>query len=181
MCGARREKKTTTCHAHSELWQRRWRNEICSCRHHEWCEDRMKSSLLWTVSSPLAAKPFPRQQLAQRVGPYLRRASRGEALIGDWGGWRLSGWWASLIAILLEGRGLASTKLHVKHTQTLVMKSEQIQSGSKVYCDILYVLFCKSWVVSSLWHLYYCKCLVKGENNLDLLNYCSGTFFIIIF
>lgn len=44
------------------------------------------------LAFPPEAKPFPRQQLARRVGPYLRRASRGEALIGDWGGWRLSGW-----------------------------------------------------------------------------------------
>lgn len=45
-----------------------------------------------TISFPPGAKPFPKQQLARWVGPYLRRAAGGEALIGDWGGWRLSGW-----------------------------------------------------------------------------------------
>lgn len=65
------------------------------------------------ISSP-GAKPFP-QKAAWWLRPYLRRAARGEALIGDWGGWRLIGWWASLIAVLLEGRALGSTEPHDSH------------------------------------------------------------------
>lgn len=44
------------------------------------------------LASPKVQSPNPKKQLARWVGPYLRRAARGEALIGDWGGWRLSGW-----------------------------------------------------------------------------------------
>lgn len=51
-----------------------------------------KQSNSSTISFPPGAKPCPKQQLARWVGPYLRRAAGGEALIGDWGGWRLSGW-----------------------------------------------------------------------------------------
>lgn len=112
--------KKPCCHAHSEQWQRRWRNELCSRWHHERLTadtENEKQPNSSTISFPPGAKPFPRQQLARWVGPYLRRAAGGEALIGDWGGWRLSGWWASLIAVLLEGRRLASTKLHACHTQ----------------------------------------------------------------
>lgn len=108
------------CHAHSEQWRWWWRNELCSCWHHEWLTadtENEKQPNSSTISFPPGAKPFPKQQLARWVGPYLRRAAGGEALIGDWGGWRLSGWWASLIAVLLEGRGLASTTLHAWHTQ----------------------------------------------------------------
>ena len=82
-----------------------------------WYTENEKQPNSSTISFPPGAKPFPKQQLARWVGPYLRRAAGGEALIGDWGGWRLSGWWASLIAVLLEGRGLASTKRHAGHTQ----------------------------------------------------------------
>lgn len=142
-----RPREPTCRHAHNELWQRWWENELCSCWHHEWRREHRewKAAWLWRVSFPPEAKPFPRQQLARRVGPYLRRASRGEALIGDWGGWRLSGWWASLIAILLEGRGLASTKLHVWHKHTsLAMRPKHIQAGPKVWqwriCHVLQML-----------------------------------------
>lgn len=110
------------CHAYSGQWQCWWRHELCSC----WNDERLsadteteKQSNSSTISFPPDAKPFPKQQLARWVGPYLRRAAGGEALIGDWGGWRLSGWWASLIAVLLEGRGLASTNLHTYDTQLL--------------------------------------------------------------
>lgn len=54
------------------------------------------------MKQPGSAKPqCPSPKAASsEAGPYLRRAAGGEALIGDGGGWRLSGWGTSLIAVL---------------------------------------------------------------------------------
>lgn len=79
--------------------------------------------------------------------PYLRRASRWEALIGDGGGWRLIGRGSNPTAVLLEGGGLIQEDMF------------ELFTWEDVLCWRLCVLMYNGYGACYMyvWCLYYCR------------------------
>lgn len=98
--------------------------QICWCRHKKAAVGRSHRVLLGNDhhrTTMQGTVTFIQSEPATRwfTRPYLRRAARWEALIGDGGGWRLIGRGSDPTAVLLEG-GLIQEDMSYSHRTRFV-------------------------------------------------------------